>query len=58
MKKEKLSDIITNVLPVIGFLSILSSFGWCLKGDDVWFSRWVFGIFCLISYALLKKISK
>jgi len=58
MKKEKLSDIIIGVLPTIGGLSILSSIGWVIKGDDIWFSRWVFGIFCLISYALLKKISK
>lgn len=39
MKKEKLSDIIIGVLPTIGGLSILSSIGWVIKGDDIWFSR-------------------
>lgn len=59
MKKDSLSDIITDMLPVAGFILFFSSFIWILTGDtqDKWFSRFALGVICFGFYALIKKIS-
>jgi hypothetical protein len=43
MEKNSLSDFITGMLPVVGFMSLFSSFIWTIIGDnqDKWFSRFV-----------------